>query len=132
MDLQIQIVGILLVILALLHIAFPKYFNWRQELGSLSLINRQMFYVHSFFIAFTVLLMGLLCLTSTHELLNTGFGKRICMALGIFWIVRLIIQFFVYSPELWKGKRFETVVHILLSVLWIYTGTVFILCYVQQ
>ena len=129
MYLQIQIVGILLVSLALLHIAFPKYFNWRQELGSLSLINRQMFYVHSFFIAFTVLLMGLLCLTSTHELLSTGLGKRICLALGIFWIVRLVIQFFVYSPELWKGKRFETVVHILLTLLWTYTGTVFIASY---
>ena len=129
MDLQIQIVGILLVILALLHIAFPKYFNWQKELGSLSLINRQMFYVHSFFIAFTVLLMGLLCLTSTHELLSTGLGKRICLALGIFWIVRLVIQFFVYSPELWKGKRFETVVHILLTLLWTYTGTVFIASY---
>ena len=129
MYLQIQIVGILLVILALLHIAFPKYFNWRQELGQLSLINRQMFYVHSFFIAFTVLMMGLLCLTSTQELLSTGLGKRICLALGIFWIVRLIIQFFVYSSELWKGKRFETVVHVLLSVLWIYAGAVFMLCY---
>ena len=129
MYLQIQIIGILLVIVALLHIAFPKYFNWRQELSSLSLINRQMFYVHSFFIAFTVLLMGILCLTSTHELLNTGLGRRICLGLGIFWTLRLVIQFFVYSSELWKGKRFETVVHGLLSVLWTYIGAVFMLSY---
>jgi hypothetical protein len=129
MHLQIQIAGVLLIILALLHIAFPKYFNWRQEFGSLSLINRQMFYVHVFFIAFGVFLMGLLCLTSTQELLNTDLGKRICLGMGIFWIVRLVIQFFVCSSELWKGKRFESVVHVLLSALWIYTGAVFLLSY---
>jgi hypothetical protein len=129
MYLQIQITGVLLILLALLHIGFPKYFNWRQECGSLSLINRQMFYVHAFFIAFAVFLMGVLCLTSAHELLNTGLGKRICLGLGIFWIARLVIQFFVYSSKLWKGKTFETVVHVFLTLLWIYTGSVFLLSY---
>lgn len=129
MNLHLQIIGIFLILLALLHLFFPKYFNWKQELSSLSIINRQMFYVHSFFIALVVFLMGLLCLTSTEELLSTALGKRLSLGIGIFWLIRLYIQFFGYSPKNWKGKTFETIVHILFSIFWIYVSTVFILTF---
>lgn len=38
---------------------------------------------------------------------------------------KLFIQFFGYSPKLWKGKLFETAVHIIFSFLWIYISFVF-------
>lgn len=112
--------------LALVHVIFPKYFNWKEELKSLSLINRQMMSIHTFFIALVVFLMGLLCLTSTTELIETKLGKTISLGLGIFWSTRLFIQFFGYSSELWKGKTFETMAHILFSLLWTYLCVVFL------
>ena len=125
MQLHLKITGILLIALALIHIIFPKYFNWKKELSSLSLINRQMILVHTFFIALTIFLMGLLCLTSTNELINTALGKKIALGLGLFWTLRLFIQFFGYSPKLWKGKTFETTVHILFILLWTYLSVIF-------
>jgi hypothetical protein len=129
MELHLKIIGILLVLLSLLHAIFPRYFKWKSELNSISDINRQMMYVHAFFIAFLVFLMGLLCLTSSAELITTTFGKRISMGLGIFWLTRLFIQFFGYSSLLWKGKTFETTVHVLFTALWTYLSTVFLLIY---
>jgi hypothetical protein len=126
MEIHFKIIGFLLVILALLHFIFPSYFKWKQELSALSLVNRQIMYVHSFFIALMVFLIGLLCITSAGELLNTGLGKRILLGLGIFWGARLIIQFVGYSSKLWKGKSFETTVHILISIFWIYLSGLFI------
>lgn len=126
MEIHYKIIGVLLMALALIHVIFPKYFNWKKELKSLSLINRQMMTVHTFFIALAVFLMGLLCLTSTAELIETKLGKTISLGLGIFWSTRLIIQFFGYSTELWKGKTFETIVHILFSLLWAYLSMVFL------
>ena len=126
MDLHLKVIGILLIILAVSHTFFPSYFKWKHELNGLSMINRQMFYVHSFFIAFSVLLMGVLCLTSTRELLATHLGKKVLLGLGIFWVARLCIQLFGYSSKLWKGKSFETSVHIFLIVLWAYLSGVFI------
>jgi len=127
MELHLKIIGILLVILAAIHVVFPKYFNWKIELNSLSLINRQLMYIHSFFIAFAIFLIGILCLTSASELTNTPLGKKISLGLGIFWSVRLFIQFFGYSSKLWKGKAFETFVHVFFSFFWIYLSTIFIL-----
>jgi hypothetical protein len=73
--------------------------------------------------------MGVLCFTSANELLNTSFGKRILLGLAIFWAVRLLVQFFGYSSKLWKGRSFETGVHIVFSLFWIYLVIVFILAY---
>lgn len=126
MEIHFRIIGIILIVLALVHVIFPKYFNWRQELQSLSLINKQIMLVHTFFIALTVFLMGLLCLTSSTELITTKLGKTISLGLGIFWSIRLFIQFFGYSAALWKGKPFETTVHIVFSLLWLYLSGIFI------
>ncbi|MCG8321142.1 MAG: hypothetical protein MI921_16685 [Cytophagales bacterium] len=125
MEIHYEIIGTILIALALVHVIFPKYFNWDTELKKLSLINRQMMTVHTFFIALVVLLMGLLCLTSSTDLVETKLGKTISLGLGIFWVVRLFVQFFGYSSKLWKSKTFETVIHILFSLLWIYFSIVF-------
>jgi len=127
MELQLKATGLLLIILAIFHIAFPKYFKWKEEFGSVSMINRQMMYVHTFFIGVILILMGVLCLTSTSDLMETDLGKKVSLGIGIFWGFRLIIQFFGYSAKLWKGKTFETAIHITFSVLWIYLTTLFFL-----
>ena len=60
MEPHLKAIGILLMALASVHIIFPKYFNWKEELRALSLINRQMMLVHTFFIVLTVFLMVLI------------------------------------------------------------------------
>jgi hypothetical protein len=129
MQLHLKITGILLVVLALSHIFFPRYFKWKAEFSLVSTINRQMMYVHAFFIALTVFLIGLLCLLSSAELTTTALGRKISLGLGIFCLVRLLIQFFGYSPVLWKGKTFETTVHIAFAVLWTYLSGIFLMIY---
>jgi hypothetical protein len=131
MELQIRIIGGLLVLLAVLHVFFPRYFNWKQEFDPLALINRQMIYVHMFFIAFGVFLLGLLCLTSSDALLSTTIGRRISLGIGLFWAVRLYVQFFVYSPRLWRGRTFETIVHIVFALFWTYLTIIFTLGYLK-
>jgi hypothetical protein len=126
MEIQFKLIGLLFILLALVHIIFPKRFNWDTELSTLSLINRQIMLVHTFFIALIVFLMGILCLSSAHDLVYTAFGKKISLGLGVFWAIRLYVQFFGYSSELWKGKRFETSVHILFSFMWTYFSLIFI------
>ena len=121
-----------MILLALIHVAFPKYFEWKKQLGDLILINRQMMYVHTFFVALVVFLMGLLCVTSSKELVETPLGNKLALGLFIFWFLRFLIQFFVYSPKLWKGKRFETIMHVLFALLWAYLSIVFLAVYLAN
>jgi hypothetical protein len=127
MEVHLKVIGFCLILLALMHVTFPRKFDWKNELASLSVMNRQMMYVHTFFIAFIVFLIGILCLTSSSELMTTELGRRISLGLGVFWAVRLYFQFFVYSSETWRGKRLETVVHVMASLFWAYMSVIFIL-----
>jgi hypothetical protein len=131
MQLHLKIIGVILIVLAVIHVAFPKYFNWKKDLQPLSLINNQMMYVHTFFVAFTVLLMGLFCIYCTHDIVNTTLGRQLSFGLFIFWILRLMFQFFFYSPKLWQGKSFETIVHVMFSILWTYFSFVFLFIYLS-
>jgi hypothetical protein len=125
MEIHLKVVGTLLILLALLHIIIPRYSRWDIELASLTLITKQILYVHTFFIGFTVLLIGLLCILNAKELTQSTLGRQICLGLFAFWFTRLVFQFWVYSPKVWRGKKFETVMHILLSLLWGYFTIVF-------
>lgn len=127
MEIQLKIIGICLISLGLVHAIFPKMFKWKQELSSLSPINREMMAVHTFFIAFVLVLAGTLCLTSSADLTSTILGKRVSLGLGLFWVARLGAQFFGYSSQTWKGKSFETLVHVFFSVFWAYLSVIFIL-----
>ena len=131
MTIHIKIIGLLLMGLAIVHVIFPRYFKWSEELKPLSLINRQMIYVHTFFVAATVFLMGVLCFTASSELVDTPLGRKFCLGMGIFWSMRLFIQFFGYSSKLWKGKPFETTIHFLFSLLWTYLSAVFFIITAQ-
>ncbi len=126
MEAQLRIAGGLLLALAGMHGIFPRYFDWKEGLKSLSLINRQIMSIHTVFIALGVGLMGLLCLVAAPDLVHTPLGKTVCTGLGFFWGVRLLVQFWGYSPELWRGRRLETSIHIMFIVLWGYFAGIFL------
>jgi hypothetical protein len=123
--------GCLLMGLGLLHAVFPRYFRWREETATLTLLTRQILHIHTFFIGLTVFLMGLLCVTSATDLIHSPLGRRIALGLGLFWGLRLLLQFFGYSSDLWRGKPFETAMHVLFSLLWAFLTALFLAIYIQ-
>ncbi len=125
MEVHLRIAGVITVALALMHVGFPRYFGWKADLSPLQAVNRQMVQVHTFFIGFTLLGIGVLCIASAHDLASTPLGRRISGGLAVFWALRLVFQHVVYSPDLWRGKRFETGVHLVFTFLWGYFTTVF-------
>ena len=132
MELHLNIIGYTLLVLSFIHLAFPKKFNWKEEFKSVSLINKEMMYIHTFFIALIILLNGMLCIFCASDLINTKLGKQISLGLFIFWCCRLLFQFIGYSSELWKGKSFETLVHIIFTLFWTYLSLIFLMIYLGK
>ena len=119
--LQLKITGTLLIALGLAHSFFGRYFKWKKELAQLSLLTRQIFLVHSFFIALSVILIGACTLFYTEALLRSGTLSRVVLTgLVAFWLVRLGFQIFVYDPAIWRGHRFYTFMHVVFSLFWAY------------
>ena len=130
---HLKLVGALLIGLALAHLTFPKRFDWGNDLAKLQLLNRQMFWVHCFFLCLTLTLMGSLCLLWPQAFLEGGELRRLVSGgFAFFWFMRLLIQFFVYDPQLWRDKSFETVVHVVFGFLWSYFTLVFLWVFVTS
>lgn len=126
LSVQLQTVGVFQIVLALTHFTFARRFDWRTETSRLSLLNRQIFYVHTFFICVVLTLFGLLNLVCTAELLTpSALAKFVLAGITIFWVLRWLIQFFVYDRRLWKGNRFNTSMHVVFASLWTYFAGVY-------
>jgi len=126
---SLRIAGIGLIALTLAHVAIAKRFQWKEESERLSPFNRQAMLVHAFFIALTVGFMGALALFWAPALIiPSALGLPVTIGLTLFWGIRLYCQWLVYEWDLWLGKRFETSVHLLFSVFWLYLTVVFGCC----
>lgn len=119
--LHLQIVGALLIVLGFAHGFFARFFGWKRELQRLSLLTRQVFAVHVFFIALLLVLLGSCSLFYADALLDPGPLTRVLLTgLLLFWLCRLICQWFVYDSAIWAGRPFYTLMHALFSLFWIY------------
>ncbi len=128
MKFLIQFAGLLQVILAVMHVPIAIHLKWKDDLKNVSHLTRQIFWVHAFFIALLLMLIGLPSVIRPQLLLErTELRLTVALCLAVFWGCRLITQLFVYSPEHRKGKTFETIVHWVFVGLWTYLTTVYTL-----
>ncbi|HEX4758845.1 MAG TPA: hypothetical protein VH308_12715 [Terracidiphilus sp.] len=118
---HLHVVGALLLLLGISHAFFNRYFGWEQELETVSLLTRQVFHVHSFFIGLGVVLAGAGSLIYADALLQPGaLNRAILAAMAIFWLCRLLAQFLAYDAAIWRGNRFRTFMHAAFALLWCY------------
>lgn len=123
---HLQAGGVLIAALVVVNLFVPSRFHWREEMARLSLVNRQIFQVHSVFLVLTLGLFSALLLTCAPALVEpTRLTRAVLAGLTIFWGLRMVMQWGFYSSELWRGHRFNTVVHCVFSVMWIYLTSVF-------
>ena len=124
--LHLRIAGVCMAALVVFNFFVPQYLGWRRELARVSLVNRQIFEVHAIFIVLILAMFALLLLTASDALLEPSRLSRLVLGgLTTFWAMRLLAQWFYYSPSTWRGNRLHTVMHVGFSALWIYVTAVF-------
>src|SRR5438046_7133262 len=112
LSLHLRIVGALMICLATFHFGFPKRVGWKRDLAQLQLLTRQIFVVHFGFIVYVLYFFGAMILIFPNEiLLDRPLNRFLLGGLGVFWLIRLFAQLFVYDRSLWLGNRFNTGVH---------------------
>src|SRR5262245_12556439 len=123
---HLRIVGLVMAGLVVVNMFVPWRFRWRDEMAGLSVLNRQIFEAHAIFLVLTLALFSALLLTSSDALLEpTRLSRAILIGLTIFWTLRMVMQWAFYSPAIWRGHRFNTTMHCVFSIVWVYVTTVF-------
>ncbi len=129
----------LLVIAGLLHftllpvsLAVPRVMNWKRELAPLSLLNRQIIWVHGAYIFLLIAAFGAITLMASGPMADgTEQGPILSGLIGFFWLGRLIIQLFYYDPRDWPTGAVFILGRYALTALFTFWSVVYMLAFVS-
>jgi len=108
----------------------PQVLDWRNELKPLSVVTRQLIWVHGGFIVLTIIGLGTIAVLAAPDLaMGTPLARLVCGFIALFWGARLLLQFVLFRPEalltrwpLRVGYRGLTVVFALLTAAFGYAA----------
>jgi hypothetical protein len=122
---HLRLVGAIMAMLVVVNVLVPRRFNWSEELSRVSLVNRQIFQAHTTFLVLLLALLAALFGLYADALLEPNrLSRAILIGLTIFWGLRMLMQWFFYSPVLWRGHRFNTIMHGVFSAAWVYVTAI--------
>ncbi len=115
--------GLLQLLIASVNFFLPSKLQYRENLSKVSTIVRQIFVVHSVYIVLVLLGFSALCLLFAPELAgDSPLGRSLSGFLGVFWLLRVMIQVFYYDATL---RRRHRLTHVGFTVSFLYLGTLF-------
>jgi len=98
--------GFVHIAIAAANFILPKKLDYRENLGRVSPIIRQVFVVHSVYIVGVLLLFATLSIRFGSELADgKGIGHFLVTAIALFWLCRLPLQLFYYDEALRRRHR---------------------------
>ena len=96
----LKLAGFLQIALCVGSLAIPKLLNWKGELNKTSKIIAQMFWTYAGYILVINLAFGLISVFGANELLEKTFLSRsISVFIFLYWLARIIIQFFYFDTK---------------------------------
>ena len=99
----------------------PYRLRWKEDLAKLTSFNRKLMWVHGGFAIYTILSFGVLTLLLHDEILR---GQRAGLALaafiGLYWLLRVVVDFTYYEHADWPQGRAFVVGHVLLTLLFVF------------
>ncbi len=89
--------GIFNLLFAVFHLFFWKLFNWKDELKSISFINRNIMQVLNLCLAFVFIIFFYISIFHTDEMLNTDLGLSLTLCISVFWFLRSLEQILFFK-----------------------------------
>jgi hypothetical protein len=107
---QLIVGGLLHFVILIASAMTPRVLDWRANLATLRPFLRRLFWVYGFFIVLTIVSFGTLTLVRVDELASdTPLARSICAVIAIFWLARLMVQFFVFDARPFLTTTFRRV-----------------------
>jgi hypothetical protein len=85
--------GVFHVAIGIFHIFFWRIFHWKEDLASLTHINRAVMQILNICLTFFFFAIAYTSFAHAEELIFTSLGRTILASIVLFWILRLILQF---------------------------------------
>jgi hypothetical protein len=83
------------------HLMFWKIFNWKEDLSSLSFINRPVMQILNLSLTFVFFIFAYITLFHSTELITTSLGNTLLGFISVFWLFRALEQIWFFG---WKNR----------------------------
>ena len=112
--LWLWVAGTIQMAIVLANAVLPAKLNVHEGMAGVPLFLRQVFVVHWVYIVLTVSLFSLVCFFFARDLAGgSRLGRFMCVAMGVFWGLRLPLQLFYYDAELRRRNRVLDLAYVL-------------------
>jgi hypothetical protein len=103
---------------AMLNLFLVPLLKWKDDLARAPLLLREVFHVHAWFISVTLAIFGLMSWHFAADIAErtNPIGCWLAAGIGIFWVIRTILQIAYYSSSHWRGQFGRTVIHVVLLI----------------
>jgi hypothetical protein len=107
---QLFVGGLLHFVVLMASAMTPRVLDWHANLATLHPFLRRLFWVYGFFIVLTIVSFGTLTLVRADDLASaTPLARSVCAVIAIFWLARLMVQFFVFDARPFLTTTFRRV-----------------------
>jgi len=111
------VAGAIQMAIVLANAVLPAKLNVRAGMASVPRFLRQVFVVHWIYIVLSVSLFSLVCFFFARDLAGgSRLGRSLCIAMSVFWGLRLPLQLFYYDAELRRQNRVLDLAYVLALV----------------
>ncbi len=116
LDLGLRAAAVAQLAVAILNLFLIRIMKWEPDLERAPLLIREVFHIHCYFISLTLAIFGVITWHFAQEMARgtNPIGVWLAAAIGLFWLVRSIMQWSHYSGEHWRGDAGRTLIHFLL------------------
>lgn len=96
--------GIFHAAFAVFHLGFYRWFNWREDLRTLTFVNRSIVRILNQCLTIVFVIFAYVSLRHTGDLLSSGLGHSLTTAMALFWLVRALQQVAVFKLRRWSSR----------------------------
>lgn len=93
--------GVYNLLFAIFHLLFWRIFDWKQDLASLTSINRAIMQVLNLCLTFVFIIFGVLSLMYPAQMVETELGRTLTGMIAIFWLLRAVEQAVFFKLKNW-------------------------------
>ncbi len=98
--------GIYNLFFLVFHLLFWKLFDWKNDLASLSFVNKAIMQVLNLCLTFAFFIFGVLSLVYPTQMVQTELGRAMVGMIAVFWLLRAIEQAVFFKLRHWSSWVF--------------------------
>jgi len=125
-QLLVYFAGLAQIALAAGSLAVPRILKWKAELAKVQPLIKQMFWTYAAYIFVINISFGLISITASYDLTNgSTLGKALTGFIAVYWISRVLIQFFYFDRAHFPKGNWNTFGEIILVTLFVLLSIVY-------